>query len=196
MLCWPHTENLWDKHPWREVKVLVAQLCLTLWAHDLWPTRLFCPWNSPGKSAGVGSHSLLQGIFLTQGSNPGLSHCRQILYHLSHHAHLKINPARPLGGQWDRLPMTSVNHTGLSDFCSHYFCNLPAALLQQEGKWGSDGACKPIRQDLGAPPECPVSPGETGWLESRPATWQSFICPHALAFQVSTEMLQFIPPSL
>ena len=50
----------------------------------LWPTRLLCPWDSLGKNIGVGSHSLLQGIFLTQGLNPGLSHCRQILYSLSH----------------------------------------------------------------------------------------------------------------
>ena len=48
------------------------------------PTRLLCPQNSPGKNTGVGSHSLFQGIFLTQGSNPGLLHCRQILYHLSY----------------------------------------------------------------------------------------------------------------
>ena len=46
--------------------------------------RLLCPWSSPGKNTGVGSLSLLQGIFLTQGSNPGLLHYRQILYHLSH----------------------------------------------------------------------------------------------------------------
>ena len=46
--------------------------------------RLLCPWDSLGKNTGVGSHSLLQGIFFTQGSNPGLLHCRQILYHLSH----------------------------------------------------------------------------------------------------------------
>ena len=39
--------------------------------------------ESPGKNTGVGSHSLLQGIFLTQGSNRGLLHCRQTLYHLS-----------------------------------------------------------------------------------------------------------------
>ena len=38
------------------------------------PTRLLCPWNSPGKNAGVGSHALLQGIFPTQGSNPHLRH--------------------------------------------------------------------------------------------------------------------------
>ena len=43
-----------------------------------------CPWNSPGQNTGVGSLSLLQGIFPTQGSNPGLPHCRQILYQLSY----------------------------------------------------------------------------------------------------------------
>ena len=56
----------------------------SLQPRGLWPTRLRCPWNSPGENSGVGSHSLLQGIFLTQESNPGLYHCRQILYHLSH----------------------------------------------------------------------------------------------------------------
>ena len=66
-------------------KVLVAQSCLTLWDPvDCSLPRLLCPWNSPGKNTGVGSHSLLQRIFLTQGSNLGLPHCRQILYCLSH----------------------------------------------------------------------------------------------------------------
>ena len=41
-------------------------------------------WDFPGKSTAVGCHCLLQGIFPTQGSNPGLPHCRQMLYHLSH----------------------------------------------------------------------------------------------------------------
>ena len=41
---------------------------------------LYCPWNSSGQNIGVGSVSLLQGIFPTQQSNPGLPHCRQILY--------------------------------------------------------------------------------------------------------------------
>ena len=45
----------------------------------LQPTRLLRPWDSPGKNTGVGCHFLLQGIFLTQGSNPGLLHCRQTL---------------------------------------------------------------------------------------------------------------------
>ena len=43
----------------------------------LQPTRLLCPWDSPGKSTGVGCHFLLQGISLTQGSNPDLPHARQ-----------------------------------------------------------------------------------------------------------------------
>ena len=52
-------------------------------SHGLKPARLFCARNSL-RNAGVGCHSLLQGIFPSQGLNPGLKHCRQILYHLSH----------------------------------------------------------------------------------------------------------------
>ena len=62
------------------MKVRIAQLCPTLCN----PHGLYNPWNSPGKNTGVGRLSLLQGIFPTQGSNPGLQHCRQILYQLSH----------------------------------------------------------------------------------------------------------------
>ena len=49
-----------------------------------WPHGLYSPWHSPGQNTGVGSLSFLQGIFPTQGSNPGLPHCRRILYQLSH----------------------------------------------------------------------------------------------------------------
>ena len=52
--------------------------------HGLWPSSLLCPWDSPGKNTGVGCHLCLQGIFLTQGSNPGLLHCRRMLYRLSY----------------------------------------------------------------------------------------------------------------
>ena len=45
---------------------------------------------SPGKNTGVGCHALFQGIFLTQGSNPGLLHCRHILYRLSHQDSIPI----------------------------------------------------------------------------------------------------------
>ena len=64
--------------PLPQVKVKVAQLGLTLC------DSTDCPWNSPGQNTGVGSLSLLQGIFPTQGSNSGLPHCGQIPYQLSH----------------------------------------------------------------------------------------------------------------
>ena len=51
---------------------------------QLFATPWNSPWNSPGQNTGLGSCSLLQGIFPTQGSNPGLPHCRQILYQLKH----------------------------------------------------------------------------------------------------------------
>ena len=61
----------------------------SLQPHGLQPTRLPSPWDSPGKNTGEDSHCLLQGIFLTQGSNSGLLHCRKILYHLSYREVLK-----------------------------------------------------------------------------------------------------------
>ena len=51
---------------------------------SLRPHGLYSPWNSPGQNTGVGSLSLLQGIFPIQGANPGLPHHTQILYQLSH----------------------------------------------------------------------------------------------------------------
>ena len=49
---------------------------------SLQPRGLYGPWNSPGQNPGVGSLSLFQGIFPTQGSSLGLLHCRWILYQL------------------------------------------------------------------------------------------------------------------
>ena len=55
-------------------------------------TRLLRPWHFPGKSTGVGCHFLLQGLFLTQRSNLGLQHCRQMLYPLSHQGSYQAFP--------------------------------------------------------------------------------------------------------
>ena len=63
--------------------------------HGLQPSRLLCPWNSPSKNTGVSSHSLLEGIFPTQGSNLGFLHCRQSLYLLSRQGS-PINTTLPL----------------------------------------------------------------------------------------------------
>ena len=57
------------------------QSCPTLRSYGLQFTRLLCPWDSPGKNTGVGWHALLQGIFLTQGSNLDLLHNKWIIYH-------------------------------------------------------------------------------------------------------------------
>ena len=85
---------------WHFIDVAVSSALLCFWwasesvsrwvmsdslrPHGLWLARLLCPWNSPGKNTGVGCRALLQGIFPTQGWNPGLPHCCQILYCLSH----------------------------------------------------------------------------------------------------------------
>ena len=62
----------------------------SLWPRRLWLARLLCPWDSPSKNTGVGCHALLQGISPTQRSNPGLPHCGQILYRLSHQGSPRI----------------------------------------------------------------------------------------------------------
>ena len=64
------------------VRCSVVSDCLQ--ACGLLPSRLLCPWDSPGRNAGVHCHSLLQGIFPTQGLNPGLLTFRRFLYPLKH----------------------------------------------------------------------------------------------------------------
>ena len=68
------------------IHVSVPSESVSHWVIHVWlcNPRFLCPWDSLGKNTGVGCHFLLQGIFLTQGLNLGLMHCRQILYHLSH----------------------------------------------------------------------------------------------------------------
>ena len=67
------------------LKVKFVQSCLTFCdPMDCSPPSSSVHEDSPGKNTGVGCHALLQGIFPTQGLNPGLLHCRWILYHLSH----------------------------------------------------------------------------------------------------------------
>ena len=62
------------------MKVKVAEIM----SDSLLCRGLYNPWNFPGQNTGMGSLSLLQGIFPTQGSNPGLPHCGRILYQLNH----------------------------------------------------------------------------------------------------------------
>ena len=79
-----------------------------LWPHGLEPSRLLCPWDSSGKNTGVGCHFLLQGIFPTQGLNPGLPYYRHTLYGLSHQ-----------GRQTLRSPLRSSANTTVSPSQPH-----------------------------------------------------------------------------
>ena len=67
-LCWFKTQH---KHC-----VIESESCSVM-SDSLWPHGLYSPWNSPGQNTGVGSLSFLQGIFPTQGSNPGLIHVKE-----------------------------------------------------------------------------------------------------------------------
>ena len=88
---------------WKEWALVSSSPCVSrsvmsdsLQPHGEQPFRLLCPWDFPGKNTGVGCHSLLQGIFLTQGLNLGLLRCREILYCLSHQGITLITPPIPI----------------------------------------------------------------------------------------------------
>ena len=85
---------------------------------SLQPHELYSPWNFPGQNTAVDSFPLLQGIFPTQGLNPGLPHCRWILYQLSHKGSPRIL-------EWVAYPFSSRssrprNRTGVSCTAGDY----------------------------------------------------------------------------
>ena len=107
-------------------------------SNTLRPQGLYSLWNSPGQNTGVGSLSLLQGIFATQGSNPGLPHCRQILYQLSHEVSPRIL-------EWVACPFSRGssrprNWTGVTCTAGGFFTNwasIPANMSKL--RWGQLG---------------------------------------------------------
>ena len=110
--------------------VLVAQLCLTLCdPHGVEPARLLHPCDFLGKNTGVGCHFLLQDIFLTQGSNPGLQLCKQTLYHLSHQGSPKC--------LWDDFPGGPLAK------------NLPADAREVDSIPGLGNSCRGATKPLG-----------------------------------------------
>ena len=74
------------------------------------------PWDSPGKSTGVGCHFLLQGIFPTRGSNPGLPHCKQTLYPLNHQGPKRSYSSKLLlfEIEWPQQLSFALTNTGLN----------------------------------------------------------------------------------
>ena len=106
---------------WSGWRSEVAQLCPTL-CDPMDSSLPGCPWDFPSKNTGVGCHFLLQGIFPTQGSNPDLLHCRQMLYRLSHQESQRIL-------EWVAYPLSSGssqprNQTGVSRIAGGFFTNL------------------------------------------------------------------------
>ena len=86
---------------------------------QLFATPWTSPWTSPGQNTRVGSLSLLQGIFPTQGLNPGLPHCRGILYQLSHNGSPRI--LEWVAYLFSRGSSRPRNRTGVSFIASGFF---------------------------------------------------------------------------
>ena len=78
------TEEFRSTASWIALTCVCSVMSDSLQPHGLQSIRLLCPWDFPDKNTGVGCHFLLQGIFLTQGLNPGLWHWRHTLCHLSY----------------------------------------------------------------------------------------------------------------
>ena len=110
-----------------QLLILVSYCCVerkesescSVMSEPLWPHGLYSPWNSPGQNTGMGS--LLQGIFPTQGLNPGLMHCRWILYQLNHKGRSRIV-------EWVAFPFSRGssrprNRTGVSCVAGGFFTN-------------------------------------------------------------------------
>ena len=114
------------KEPWfdrRSCYTIISQRIesCSVMSDYLRPHVLYTPWNSPGQNTGVGSLSLLQGIFPTQGWNPGLPHFRWILYQLSQKGSPRIL-------EWVAYPFCSRsfrprNQTGVSCIAGGFFTN-------------------------------------------------------------------------
>ena len=90
-------------------------VCVYVLSHSVVSDSLCPHGNSSGKNTGVGCHALLQGIFPIQGSNPGLLHCRWILYHLSHQG----------------SPQCINTYTHIYYICTHLVLNLMETLYSK-----------------------------------------------------------------
>ena len=106
---------------WMWVTFLLCVLSRSVVFYSLRPHGLYSSWNSPGQDTGVGSLSLFQRIFPTQGLNPGLLQCRWILYQLSHKGRLRIL-------EWVALPFfrgssQPGNQTRVSCIAGGFFTN-------------------------------------------------------------------------
>ena len=112
--------------------VIIERMKVKVTSDSFQPHGLYSPWNSPGQNTGVGSLSLLQGIFPTQGSNAGLPHSRRILYQLSHQGSAGIL-------EWVAYPFSSGssqprNRTGVSWIAGRFKVKIGVLLIRRKGR--------------------------------------------------------------
>ena len=158
----------------------VAQSCPTFC-----DCGLYSPRNSPDQNTGVGSLSLLQGIFPTQGSNPGLPHCRQILYQLSHKGSPRILEwvAYPFssGSSWPR------NWTRVSCTAGGFFTSWATRKTLGRNCIVIQEVCHPVGEGNGNPLQCSClkNPMDRG-------AWWAIYSPWARKELDTTEWLSLI----
>ena len=121
-ICWK--DDGWSEVKWSESFSVVSE--------SLQPHGLYSPWNLPRQNTEVGSLFLLQGIIPTQGSNPGLPHCRQILYQLSHKGSPRI--LEWVAYSFSRGSSQPRNRTGV-------FCNAGWFFTNWATREAQDDAC-------------------------------------------------------
>ena len=120
---WPETyfRHIHSFHSFVNFGSISGSESRSVMSNSLWPHGLYSLWSSPGQNTRVGSLSLLKGIFPTQGLNPGLLHCRCILYQLSRKGSPRIL-------EWVDYPFSSTssqprNQTGVSCIAGGLFTN-------------------------------------------------------------------------
>ena len=145
--------------------------------------------DSPGKNTRVGCHALLQGIFPIQGSKPGLPHCRQIFYHLSHQGSPRIleGVAYPFsrGSSWPR------NWTSISCIADRFF----TSWATREAQCPAAAAAKSLQSCPtlcdprdGSPPGSPVP----GILQARTLEWLAISFSNAQKWKVKVKLFSCV----
>ena len=150
---------------------------------SLKPYQLYSSWNFSCQNTGVGSLSLLQGILPTQGLNPGLLHCRQNLYQLSHQG----SPRRL---EWVVYPFSSGsswprNQTRVSCIVGGFFTNWAITVKSLQ-------SCPTLCNAIdGSPPGSPVP----GILQARTLEWVAISFSRAWKWKVKVKSLSRVRPS-
>ena len=148
-------------------EALVARSCATLWLQGLQPASLLDPWNSPARDTGAVCHSLFQRICLTQGSNPGLLHCKWTRYYLSHQWSPKL--------VWDHINLQTAKailrkkNKAESIVCHDFKLYYKAIVIKWRRKWQPTPVYLPgeshgQRSLVGCSPWGHTELGMTEWL--------------------------------